>query len=58
VYYAVYTKQQVISHDVSLGHCWGMAGDHGDITIKLAKPIVIDAIIVEHVPDTVAIDLR
>jgi hypothetical protein len=35
-----------------------MAGDHGYITIKLAKAIVIDAVTVEHVPDTVAIDLR
>jgi hypothetical protein len=35
-----------------------MASDHGDITIKLARPIVIDAVTVEHVPGTVAIDLR
>lgn len=39
---------QAFSPDVRAGHCWAMAGDTGYITRRLAAPVAISAIVLEH----------
>lgn len=43
------SPEDAISSDMSLGSCWAMAGTKGFITIKLARPIIIHSISIDHV---------
>lgn len=47
-----------ISHDMTLGSCWPMEGTSGQLVIRLAKPLYIDAISIDHIIQQEAIDVR
>lgn len=41
---------------VRLGECWPIAGGHGFVTVRLFEPVRVDAVTVEHVHSSVAVD--
>ncbi len=50
--------EDAISADMSLGSCWPMADGTGHITIKLARPVLLTALSIEHIPQHEAVDIR
>ncbi|CAM9126212.1 unnamed protein product [Chrysoparadoxa australica] len=47
---------EAISRDTSLNACWAMAGDEGELTVKLAAPVTLGAVAIEHISRLVALD--
>jgi len=57
-YYTGYGfPEDAISVGTALGHCWPMEGRNGSIAIKLARPVEIDAISIDHVPQSEALSM-
>jgi len=44
----------VISPDVSPGSCWSFSGQRASIVIRLARPVVPNAVTIEHTPESSA----
>lgn len=42
----------VLHPDVLPGNCWAFDGDRGSLTIRLARPVRVSAVTVEHTPRT------
>jgi SUN domain-containing protein 1/2 len=47
-----------LHHELHIGHCWPFAGARGQLGIKLAAPVFVDAVTVDHVAKEVAFDMR
>jgi SUN domain-containing protein 1/2 len=47
-----------LHHELHLGHCWPFAGAQGQLGVKLAAPVRVDAVSVDHVAKEVALDMR
>ncbi|KZT00772.1 uncharacterized protein LAESUDRAFT_764305 [Laetiporus sulphureus 93-53] len=47
-----------LHHDINHGHCWPFPGTHGQLGVKLAAPIYISAVTIDHVAKEVATDMR
>jgi hypothetical protein len=48
--------EDAISADTALGHCWPMAGTNGSLTVRLGTPLVVEAISLDHVGRSEALD--
>mmetsp|Transcript_6885 Transcript_6885/g.12329 ORF Transcript_6885/g.12329 Transcript_6885/m.12329 type:complete len:647 (-) Transcript_6885:196-2136(-) len=40
----------VLMPDISPGHCWAFSGSKGSVTIHLARPALVEEIVIEHAP--------
>ena len=49
--------EDALSVSTALGQCWPMKGHNGFLAIRLARPVLIDAISIDHVPQEEAIDM-
>lgn len=49
--------EMVLTPDVHAGECWAMRGNQGLIAIRLARPIVVTAVTVEHADPRVVFDI-
>ncbi|EJD54540.1 hypothetical protein AURDEDRAFT_179676 [Auricularia subglabra TFB-10046 SS5] len=45
-----------LHHDITLGHCWPFDGHEGSLGVLLARPVVVDAVTVDHVPRELAFE--
>lgn len=50
--------EDALSADMSLGSCWPMANGSGHITVKLARPVLLAGLSIEHIPYHEAVDVR
>ncbi len=50
--------EDALSADMSLGSCWPMANGSGHITVKLARPVLLTGLSIEHIPYHEAVDVR
>ncbi|CEH19060.1 Spindle pole body protein, contains UNC-84 domain [Ceraceosorus bombacis] len=48
----------VIHHDNAPGQCWAFAGDTAQLGIRLAKPVVVTDVSVDHLPQPVALHMN
>lgn len=46
----------LVQPSLQLGHCWPMAGAEGRITVRLARPIAISAVTIDHPQLAIALD--
>lgn len=49
--------EMVLTPDVHAGECWAMSGNQGLIAIRLARPIVVKAVTIEHADSRVVFDI-
>ncbi|KAF9384083.1 hypothetical protein CPC16_008606 [Podila verticillata] len=49
--------EMALTPDVHAGECWAMGGSQGLIAIRLARPIVVTAVTVEHADPRVVFDI-
>ncbi|KAG0333341.1 hypothetical protein BG000_009244 [Podila horticola] len=49
--------EMAITPDVRAGECWAIGGDQGQIAIRLARPIVVTAVSIEHADPRVVLDV-
>ncbi|KAL5486030.1 hypothetical protein ACEPAI_7074 [Sanghuangporus weigelae] len=47
-----------LHHETALGYCWPFAGSQGHLGVKLATPVRITDFTIDHVPRSVAHDMR
>ena len=50
--------EDALSADMTLGSCWPMDQGKGHLTIKLARPVSITGVAIEHIPRNEALDVR
>ena len=55
---AVGVPEDALSADMTLGSCWPIDQGRGHLTIKLARPVRITGIAIEHIPRNEALDVR
>jgi len=55
-----YVKSPVtaLHHEIRAGYCWPMAGSIGQLGVKLAAPVRISQVTIDHVAKPNALDLR
>ena len=47
-----------LHHDVQNGFCWPFPGSQGHLGVKLAAPVKVESVSVDHVPKEIAFDVR
>ncbi|ORX94575.1 hypothetical protein K493DRAFT_221077 [Basidiobolus meristosporus CBS 931.73] len=47
-----------LNPDIHLGQCWPFPGDQGNLTISLSRDIIPSNFSIEHVPRSIAIDVK
>lgn len=53
---AVPGPRTALTPSLQLGHCWPMAGSEGRITVRLARPIAVTAVTIDHPQTAIALD--
>eukprot|EP01116_Phalansterium_solitarium_P000742 TRINITY_DN1059_c0_g1_i3.p1 TRINITY_DN1059_c0_g1~~TRINITY_DN1059_c0_g1_i3.p1 ORF type:complete len:649 (+),score=262.20 TRINITY_DN1059_c0_g1_i3:109-2055(+) len=47
----------ILSADNSVGNCWAVPHDGGTVTVRLAEPVYVTAVSLDHVPRAIAHDI-
>ena len=50
--------EDALSADMTLGSCWPLDKGTGHLTIKLAQPVSISSVVIDHIPRNEALDVR
>jgi hypothetical protein len=50
--------EDALSVNIALGHCWPMQGSSGALAVRLARPVSVGAISIDHVSKRDAIDIH
>ncbi|XP_006860830.1 PREDICTED: SUN domain-containing protein 5 [Chrysochloris asiatica] len=45
----------ILEPNVTPGNCWAFAGDHGQVTIRLAQKVYLSILTLQHIPKTISL---